>query len=135
MERDPVCGMQVDPEKVRARLDHGGKTYFFCCPGCATKFQADPGKYLAPRPAAPPGGLIVLGGMGEAPTATATVLYPVQHASAPLASIHPAPVAAPTKTPAPASAGIKAGTKYTCPMDPEVISDRPGSCPICGMAL
>ncbi|HSA69472.1 MAG TPA: heavy metal translocating P-type ATPase [Burkholderiales bacterium] len=28
-----------------------------------------------------------------------------------------------------------AGTKYTCPMHPEVVQDRPGSCPKCGMAL
>ena len=27
------------------------------------------------------------------------------------------------------------GTQYTCPMHPEIISDKPGSCPICGMAL
>ncbi len=27
------------------------------------------------------------------------------------------------------------GTLYTCPMDPEVIKDKPGPCPICGMAL
>jgi Cu+-exporting ATPase len=27
------------------------------------------------------------------------------------------------------------GRKYTCPMHPEVISDRPGACPICGMGL
>ena len=27
------------------------------------------------------------------------------------------------------------GTKYTCPMHPEVVRDGPGSCPICGMAL
>jgi Cu+-exporting ATPase len=27
------------------------------------------------------------------------------------------------------------GTEYTCPMHPEVVRDRPGSCPICGMAL
>ncbi|MEK6581110.1 MAG: heavy metal-binding domain-containing protein, partial [Nitrospirota bacterium] len=26
-------------------------------------------------------------------------------------------------------------TKYTCPMDPEIIRDKPGACPICGMAL
>ena len=27
------------------------------------------------------------------------------------------------------------GTKYTCPMHPEIVRDGPGSCPICGMAL
>jgi Cu+-exporting ATPase len=25
--------------------------------------------------------------------------------------------------------------EYTCPMHPEIVSDRPGACPICGMAL
>jgi Cu+-exporting ATPase len=34
---------------------------------------------------------------------------------------------------APAAPGP--GTEYFCPMDPEVVSDRPGSCPKCGMAL
>ena len=24
---------------------------------------------------------------------------------------------------------------FTCPMDPEIIQEGPGSCPICGMAL
>jgi P-type Cu+ transporter len=38
-----------------------------------------------------------------------------------------APVAA-----APASAP---GTRYTCPMHPEIVRDAPGHCPICGMAL
>jgi Cu+-exporting ATPase len=27
------------------------------------------------------------------------------------------------------------GMKYTCPMDPEIVRDKPGSCPKCGMAL
>ena len=27
------------------------------------------------------------------------------------------------------------GTLYTCPMDPQIVRDRPGACPICGMAL
>src|SRR4051812_18658641 len=28
-----------------------------------------------------------------------------------------------------------AGQTYTCPMHPEIVRDRPGPCPICGMAL
>ena len=28
-----------------------------------------------------------------------------------------------------------AKAKYTCPMHPEVISDKPGKCPKCGMTL
>jgi Cu+-exporting ATPase len=27
------------------------------------------------------------------------------------------------------------GARWTCPMDPEIIRDEPGACPICGMAL
>jgi len=35
------------------------------------------------------------------------------------------------RTKAPAAKGVK----YTCPMDPEIVRDAPGDCPICGMAL
>jgi len=28
-----------------------------------------------------------------------------------------------------------AGTRYTCPMHPEIVQDGPGNCPLCGMAL
>jgi Cu+-exporting ATPase len=35
----------------------------------------------------------------------------------------------------PALAAGAPGTKWICPMDPEVESDRPGACPKCGMAL
>ncbi|MCW6027024.1 heavy metal translocating P-type ATPase [Stenotrophomonas sp. SRS1] len=30
---------------------------------------------------------------------------------------------------------VPAGTMYTCPMDPEIVQEGPGTCPICGMAL
>jgi len=30
---------------------------------------------------------------------------------------------------------LVSGSKYTCPMHPEVIKDEPGACPICGMDL
>jgi Cu+-exporting ATPase len=34
-----------------------------------------------------------------------------------------------------ASTPAPADTQYTCPMHPEIVRDRPGTCPICGMAL
>jgi Heavy metal binding domain len=47
----------------------------------------------------------------------------------------PPPPAA-TPTPAPHEGAPKPGaTLYTCPMHPEVISDKPGKCPKCGMTL
>src|SRR4029453_15927785 len=41
-----------------------------------------------------------------------------------------APGAAPRPEPS-----IPPGTKWTCPMHPEVVRDAPGSWPLCGMAL
>jgi Cu+-exporting ATPase len=57
---DPVCGMKVDPETTPHRSEHAGQRVFFCSAGCKAKFEADPQKYLSPRPAehapsAPPG--------------------------------------------------------------------------------
>ena len=49
MERDPVCGMTVDPARAAAEADHAGTTYYFCCAGCAAKFRAEPEKYLVAR--------------------------------------------------------------------------------------
>jgi len=34
-----------------------------------------------------------------------------------------------------ASAPVVAATQYTCPMHPDVVSDKPGDCPKCGMHL
>jgi P-type Cu+ transporter len=51
MERDPVCGMSVEPETAPVRVEHAGKAYYFCAPGCAARFEKEPEKYLhAPNP-------------------------------------------------------------------------------------
>jgi hypothetical protein len=47
------------------------------------------------------------------------------------------PMAPASVTPAtqPAAASQPAHVTYTCPMHPEVVSDKPGTCPKCGMQL
>src|SRR5258708_3867174 len=46
LERDPVCGMNVEAGKAAAKVEHGGKMYYFCAPGCAKRFQQAPEKYV-----------------------------------------------------------------------------------------
>ena len=45
MEKDVVCGMQVDPAKAAGTSQFGGKTYYFCSKGCKAKFDANPTQY------------------------------------------------------------------------------------------
>lgn len=46
MERDVVCGMDVDPKTAPAQSKFEGKTYYFCAPGCKKQFDSDPAKYV-----------------------------------------------------------------------------------------
>ena len=45
VEKDVVCGMQVDPAKAAGKSEYNGKTYYFCSGSCKTKFDANPGQY------------------------------------------------------------------------------------------
>jgi YHS domain-containing protein len=45
MERDVVCGMQVDSAKAAGSSEYNGKTYYFCSNGCKTKFDANPSQF------------------------------------------------------------------------------------------
>jgi Cu+-exporting ATPase len=49
MAIDPICGMEVD-EKTALSVEHEGKKYYFCSPGCRDKFMAEKG-LAAPPPA------------------------------------------------------------------------------------
>ena len=128
LERDPVCGMNVDPSNPAATVEHEGTAYHFCCRGCADKFTADPQKYLSPR-------------------ARSSSRSPVsQAAQSATATTYICPMDPEVRQPAP-GACPKCGmslepevppsttTKWTCPMHPEIVRDASGSCPICGMAL
>jgi YHS domain-containing protein len=41
-----VSGEEITVAADSPKVEHEGKTYYFCCSGCAKKFQADPKKYL-----------------------------------------------------------------------------------------
>lgn len=46
---DPVCGMYIDEEKAGAtgrKIEHGGKTYYFCSPECKKEFEAAPREFI-----------------------------------------------------------------------------------------
>lgn len=45
MERDVVCGMQVEPAKAAGTSEYKGKTYYFCSKTCKTKFDTNPTQY------------------------------------------------------------------------------------------
>jgi Cu(I)/Ag(I) efflux system membrane fusion protein len=48
--KDPVCGMDVDPQEPGVlKTQHGGKTYYFCAEHCKKTFEADPGKFGAEK--------------------------------------------------------------------------------------
>lgn len=59
--KDPVCGMEVDPDVTVHHHRHDGVDHHFCSASCRTRFADDPDFYLLPpedRPApepAPPG--------------------------------------------------------------------------------
>src|SRR6266516_6227761 len=47
MERDPVCGMKVEPANAAATRQLAGRTYYFCARGCAERFDRAPEQFLA----------------------------------------------------------------------------------------
>ncbi|NOZ79494.1 MAG: heavy metal translocating P-type ATPase [Acidobacteria bacterium] len=104
---DPVCGMEVDPERTTYRLERGGTTLYFCSSDCLEKFQADPGKYAVEAST---------GGSSEADAENGEDDEEEKDASCLVCEIPPQ-------------------VQYTCPMHPEIRSDTPGSCPKCGMTL
>jgi Cu+-exporting ATPase len=120
--KDPVCGMMVLPSKTAGVVQHEGKNYYFCCKGCAVKFEDHPKKYLEPLPVAPP----------TEEEKAAEYICPMD----PEVSQR-GPGACPKCGMAlePAVVKVAMQTIYTCPMHPEVTSDGPGACPKCGMAL
>lgn len=44
--KDPVCGMEVDPDDAAGSSEWDGQSYHFCSTHCLTKFKKNPVRYL-----------------------------------------------------------------------------------------
>ena len=45
MDRDPVCGMEVEDTPDTSRAVHEGRTYVFCSDSCRERFEESPGEF------------------------------------------------------------------------------------------
>jgi P-type Cu+ transporter len=157
-EKDPVCGMTVDPSTAKHKFEHGGKSYFFCCAHCLEKLRADPIRYLSPRPPSAsemPTGMQMVGiapasppSVSEAKASLVTLSPPTPVGATPkrqkayvcpmcpeVRALEPSACPRCGMALEPEIPTVSTRVEYTCPMHPEVVRSGPGSCPICGMAL
>ena len=43
--KDPVCGMEIDPQTAAATSTYQGQPYYFCTTACKKAFDKNPGQY------------------------------------------------------------------------------------------
>ncbi len=150
MEKDPVCGMTVEPSQAAAKEHYQARTWYFCSDSCHGKFVAEPEKYVHPPQLQDPVCGMVVSDSSEYHSQHDGQLFyfcsescqskfkaePEKYTRSPVAvqsHNHPHEEAV-TDYCSDGSCDIGA-TFYTCPMHPEIRQDKPGSCPKCGMAL
>jgi len=42
---DPVCGIQLSPNRATPNSEHAGKMHHFCSRGCETEFDRNPDEF------------------------------------------------------------------------------------------
>ena len=135
MAIDPICGMHVD-EQTALSAERGGQTFYFCCDHCRQKFLASNGEDTSAASKA---------GHGDSAIQVVSIVMPgaapaedscchAEQAAATAHDHHHHHHDCGHHTGHP-QANTDSTAAYICPMCPGVESDRPGSCPRCGMAL
>src|SRR2546425_5933111 len=129
-ERDPVCGMRVDPTTASYRHLYAGRSFYFCAQGCLDMFKTHPERYVGASGKLPSATPVARDATWAADAAYTCPMHPEVRTS----DAGPCPKCgmALERTAIPA---MPTKVQYTCPMHPEIVRDEPGACPICGMAL
>jgi P-type Cu+ transporter len=130
VHRDPVCGMTVDPSAGKPTHEFEGHIYLFCCDSCREKFLAAPHDYR--RATDPVCAMTVDRATARHFARREQEKFYFCSASC-LGKFEVDAEAYLGDRPAPES--VPQGTKFTCPMHPEIVQDEFGDCPLCGMAL
>jgi P-type Cu+ transporter len=139
--QDPVCGMLVQPDSPY-RTAHEGKDFVFCSDHCLEVFQREPGRHLEAGAAE--------GAEAAVPAEEEQQEKPEKYLTCPMhlevqepaprcpkcgMFLEPPEEKAAAQPPAEPEKPAPSGVVYTCPMDPEVRREEPGTCPKCGMPL
>ena len=130
IERDPVCGMTVDPKTAKHTHIHSGEEYNFCASRCREKFMVAPEDFIEAQD-------LVCGMTVSRKTSE----HMAKHDGARFYfcssncldkfETNPDNYLDGNQT----TVTAPPGTIYTCPMHPEVETIGPSDCPLCGMAL
>ena len=138
---DPVCQMQVEADKAAATFSYAGQRYYFCSEHCQQQFAAQPQHYLTTNTSQSLKDPVC--GMDVSPESP----YQTEHEGQPYYFCsehcqqkfqqHPQQYLETQASPHQHTAGCNDGScdlpgqqtaqQYTCPMDPEIVQDHPGS--------
>ena len=149
---DPVCKMTIEDKNAVAISTYKGTKYYFCSKPCKEDFDKNPETFIDNK-AVPSLSLMMpvakgtdrvtdpvckmvinpKTAAGSSVYKSVTYFFCALHCKKKFDADPEAYVGEKAKETAPGPS--PKGIKYTCPMDPEIIRDKPGACPICGMAL
>ncbi|WP_455223201.1 heavy metal translocating P-type ATPase [Kaarinaea lacus] len=133
---DPVCGMSVKEDSAH-HLHYHSEEYFFCSAHCQEKFSENPSTYIIEKSqyTDPVCGMTVTSESDYQSEFEGSDYYFCSAHCKDKFDHSPLDFVREPKT-QPSKEKHKHETSlYTCPMDPEVQQQGPGSCPKCGMAL
>jgi P-type Cu+ transporter len=116
---DPVCKMLVPRNGAADEINYRGNTYYFCNSNCVLKFSRNPTKFV-PLIRYNEDDTVIQDAVAEDDCCTGEN-NAVKGSEDVCAGESPEPV--------------EVTLQYSCPMHADVITEKPGPCPLCGMAL